>query len=202
MYIPIDVARGLFNKTDFINAMVVKVKPGFTQDQVVADLEQKLERRLGEGNFDIFTPDQILRQLNTILGIVQAVLGGIAAIALLVGGIGIMNSMFTAVLERTREIGVMKAVGARNSDVLHIFLVESGLIGSMGGLVGIIVGFAIAKAVEYGARLAGFSLLSVRLDITLVIVALLFSFLIGMLSGALPAYRAARLKPVDALRYE
>ncbi len=202
VYIPIDVARELFNKTDFVNAMVVKLKPGFTQNEVVPDLERKLERRLGEGNFDIFTPDQILRQLNTILGIVQAVLGGIAAIALIVGGIGIMNSMFTAVLERTREIGVMKAVGARNADILHIFLVESGIIGSTGGAIGIAIGFGIAKSIELVARIMGFSLLSVRLDPVLVIGALLFSFVIGMVSGALPAYRAARLKPVDALRYE
>lgn len=202
VYIPIDVARELFNKTDFVNAMVVKLKPGFSQDEVVADLERKLERRLGEGNFDIFTPDQILRQLNTILGIVQAVLGGIAAIALLVGGIGIMNSMFTAVLERTREIGVMKAVGARNSDILNVFLVESGIIGLTGGAIGVAIGFGIAKSIELVARIMGFSLLSVRLDPVLVVGALLFSFIIGMVSGALPAYRAARLKPVDALRYE
>jgi len=202
IYAPIAVSRELFNKTDLVNIMIVKLKPGFEQVDVVPDLQRKLKKRLGDENFEIFTPEQILGQLNTILGVVQFILGGIAAIALLVGGIGIMNSMFTAVLERTREIGVMKAVGARNSDVLNIFLVESGLIGAFGGLIGVIIGFSIAKMVEIGARLAGFGLLTVRFDVTTALFALAFAFGLGMLSGLVPAYRAAKLKPVDALRYE
>ena len=123
-------------------------------------------------------------------------------ISLLVGAVGIMNSMFTSVLERTRDIGLMKAVGARNSDIATIFLAEAGIMGSIGGGIGIIIGTALAFAVGFAAKAFGFPLLKIQVDPVIVIVALLFSFLVGALSGILPALQAAKLKPVDALRYE
>ena len=133
----------------------------------------------------------------------QAVLVGIAAISLLVGGIGIMNTMYTSVLERTKEIGTMKAVGARNSDILLIFLMESGLLGLVGGAIGIAIGFGLGKGTEYIAGMyLGSGLLRAVFPWYLILGALAFSFIIGSLSGALPAVQASRLKPVDALRYE
>ena len=128
---------------------------------------------------------------------------GIAAISLLVGGIGIMNTMYTSVLERTREIGTMKAVGAKNSDILFLFLFESGLLGLVGGAIGVGIGLGLGKTAEYIATVQlGTNLLQASTDSWLIFGALLFSFIIGALSGVLPAMQASKLKPVDALRYE
>src|SRR3990167_6179433 len=127
----------------------------------------------------------------------QIVLVGIAAISLLVGAIGIMNSMYTSVLERTKEIGIMKAIGARNSDILQIFLIESGLMGLAGGFVGTALGAGIAFFVERIADNAGFPL-SVEVEWWLILFGMGFAFIVGMASGSLPAYQASRMKPVDA----
>jgi putative ABC transport system permease protein len=128
---------------------------------------------------------------------------GIAAISLLVGGIGIMNTMYTSVLERTKEIGTMKAVGAKNSDILLIFLFESGLIGLIGGIIGTLLGLGISKTVEFIAITSlHTTLLQAAVPFYLVGGCLSFAFLIGALSGTIPALMASKLKPVDALRYE
>jgi putative ABC transport system permease protein len=111
--------------------------------------------------------------------------------------------MYTAVLERTKEIGTMKAVGAKNSDILYIFLFESGLLGLVGGVIGILIGIGIGKSVEFVAsNYLGTDYLRASFGLPLIIGALLFSFIVGSASGILPAYQASRLKPADALRYE
>lgn len=127
---------------------------------------------------------------------------GIAAISLVVGAVGIMNSMFTSVLERTKEIGVMKAIGARNSHILLLFLIEAGIIGAVGGTIGLAIGSGIAGLINLIAAFAGFAWLEIRLQLGVVAFALGFSFIIGAVAGLVPALRAARLNPVDALRYE
>ncbi len=114
-----------------------------------------------------------------------------------------MNTMYTSVLERTKEIGTMKAVGAKNSDILYIFLFESGLLGLVGGAIGILIGIGLAKGTEYVATTTlGTPFLQASFPLYLIVGALVFSFLIGAVSGILPAMQAAKLKPVDALRYE
>jgi len=144
-----------------------------------------------------------METFSNIFGIVQGVLVGIAAISLLVGGIGIMNTMYTSVLERTKEIGTMKAIGAKNSDILQIFLFESGLLGLVGGAIGVALGAGLGKGVQYAAAiLLDSDLLQASITLPLVLGALTFSFLIGSLSGIFPAMQAAKLKPADALRYE
>jgi len=122
---------------------------------------------------------------------------------LLVGGVGVMNTMFTSVLERTKQIGVMKAVGAKNSHVWAIFLLESGLIGLVGGIVGTLLGLGIYQlGISLINRLgSGFEMITV-ISGGLIGITLLGSFLIGAISGLLPAWRASRLPVVDALRYE
>ncbi|PIY60323.1 hypothetical protein COY95_02400 [Candidatus Woesearchaeota archaeon CG_4_10_14_0_8_um_filter_47_5] len=200
--IPLDVARELFNKPDLVNVVSVKILPGEDLTSMAALIKDKLSRRRNKDDFEVSTPDELLRQFNSILGLVQAILVGIAAISLVVGGIGIMNSMFTSVLERTNEIGVMKAIGARNNDILTIFLIESGIIGLIGGSLGIVIGEALSFGVARVAKLAGFGLLRIEVNPVSVLFVLLFAFGIGMVSGAVPALRAARLRPVDALRYE
>jgi putative ABC transport system permease protein len=155
----------------------------------------------GKEDFSVQTPQQVLGILNNILSIIQGVLVGIAGISLFVGGIGIMNTMYTAVLERTKEIGIMKSVGARNSTVMLIFLIESGFLGLFGGLMGIILGFGFSKLVEVIAfNIFGSFLIKASVNYYLLFGALLFSFLVGSFSGVFPARQAARLKPVEAFR--
>ena len=111
--------------------------------------------------------------------------------------------MYMAILERTREIGVMKAIGAKRSHILQIFLIESGIYGFVGGAIGILIGIGIGKGVQYIAAYAlGSDLLQAKISFTLVFGALAFSFAVGILSGIAPALPASRLNPVDALRYE
>ena len=160
-----------------------------------------MKRKRDDTNFQVVTATQILEQINQVLGVMQFVLVGIAAISLVVGAIGIMNSMYTSVLERTKDIGIMKAIGARNSDILKIFLIESGLIGLVGGIFGILLGSAMALIIGQLSKNAGFSLI-IKIEPLVLIFGLLFAFVVGIISGILPAYQASRLKPVDALRYE
>jgi len=129
------------------SAIYVKTAVGFEPEDVAEDIERKLRKfrseKEGEETFNVQTSEQLLESFSTIFNVVQAVLIGIAAISLIVGGIGIMNTMYTAVIERTKEIGTMKAVGARNSDILLIFLFEAGLLGLVGGAIGIAIGFGL-----------------------------------------------------------
>ncbi len=151
--------------------------------------------RKGEEDFTILTAASIAEQVGQITGILSLFLGGVAAISLVVGGIGVANAMFTAVLERTREIGVLKAIGAPDNAILEIFLLESGLIGLTGGALGVALGVAVSFALN------AFGVPS-QVSMELVGFSLLFAFLVGIISGAFPARNASRLEPVDALRYE
>ena len=137
-----------------------------------------------------------------VMDVINGVLVLIALISLVVAGVNIMNTMYTAVLERTQEIGIMKSVGARNSDILAIFLFESGFLGAVGGVMGIIFGWAIASAGGAAAAAAGYALLRPEFPLWLIIGCVAFAFFVGAMAGLLPAIQASKLKPVDALRYE
>ena len=114
-----------------------------------------------------------------------------------------MNTMYTAVLERTKEIGIMKAIGAKNSDILLLFLIESGILGLIGGVIGVILGMTLSKSVELiAAQYIGSPLIKASFSLTLILGALAFSVIVGSISGVFPAIQASKLKPVDALRYE
>lgn len=202
IYLPIDTARILFNKPVEVNFMMLRVKQGTDISFVADNIKRELKRSRGNENFEVFTPDQILKQAGQILGVVQIILVGIAAISLVVGGIGIMNTMYTSVLERTKEIGIMKAIGATNYDIAAIFLTESGFLGMIGGLIGIILGSVIAEGVGAYAKASGFGMLLIIIDPIVIGGALLFAFVVGALSGLMPARHAAQMQPVDALRYE
>ena len=122
---------------------------------------------------------------------------------MIVGGIGIANTIYTSVLERTKEIGVMNAIGAQNKDILTIFLLESGLLGLVGGILGVALGATISKSIEYYAiNQLGTTLLRAVIPPYLVIGCLIFAVLAGAVSGFWPAYQATKIKPVEALRYE
>ena len=199
--IPLESSREIFNEPNKVDTIIAQVKSSSDTSLLQERIEKELERKRDDTNFQVLTASQILEQINQVLGVMQIVLVGIAAISLVVGAIGIMNSMYTSVLERTKDIGIMKAIGARNSDILEIFLIESGLIGLVGGIFGTILGSIMALIIGNISKNAGF-LLIVKLEPFVLLFGLLFAFIIGMLSGILPAYQASKLKPVDALRYE
>lgn len=202
IYITLDKYREIFNQEGkeigFISA---QVKPGADILSLQKKVERALKRSRDDENFQVVTPDQILDQITQVLGVIQTVLVGIAAISLIVGAVGITNSMYTTVLERTKEIGIMKSIGARNSDILFIFLIESGLMGLVGGFFGVILGTLISLGIGRFSTQAGFKLI-VSINPPLMIFGLLFAFVVGTISGALPARSASKLKPIEALRYE
>ena len=205
--ITLDAYEDIFDKKDELGFIIAQAQVGEDALKVAAAVKKdlRIDHGLEEGkeDFSVETPDQFAATFNVILDIVQIVLIGIAGISLLVGGIGIMNTMYTSVLERTKDIGVMKALGAKNSHIMYLFLVESGLYGLGGGVVGVIIGIGLAKLVELLFVLTvGPAFLLIEINWWLVFGTLLFSFLVGGISGITPARQASKLKPVDALRYE
>ncbi len=148
------------------------------------------------------TTEEISERVNNALGTIQIALAGIAAISLLVGGVGVMNTMYTAVLERTREIGVMKAVGAKNKSILNLFLIESGLLGLIGGIIGTLFGVVLSIIAGKFIQQALSAPFAPSFRPALIIGAVAFSFFLGAISGVLPARQASALQPVEALRYE
>ena len=186
-----------------VSMVFVRAAPGYDVGEVAERIEDFLYRTRGRRDLSVQTMEEVHEVVQQALGILGAFLGGIAGIALLVGGIGVMNTMYTAVLERTREIGVMKAVGARNSQIMTIFLLESGLMGLTGGALGTGIGALLNTAAVAAAKAAlGARVLEYGTSWWLVLGALGFSFLVGSLAGLLPARAAAKLDPVEALRYE
>ena len=155
---PEDDLKRLLKIGDEIDLIVVKVDNKDNIDQIAKDIERKLRKdrdeKLGEEDFSVQTPIQALQAVSTVLNIINLIITGIAAISLLVGGIGIANTMYTSVLERTKEIGVMKSIGARNKDILLIFLIESAFLGLVGGIVGALMGLALAFIAATGASSA------------------------------------------------
>jgi len=207
LLIPMDTARDLFDEPEKYDFIFAQVKKGADVDAIAEDVKKELRNyrdvEENEEDFSVETSQDLINSFNIILTIIQYIVIGIAAISLVVGGIGIMNTMYTSVLERTKEIGLMKAVGARNNQVLLLFLIESGMLGLAGGVIGAILGIAFSQFVEFiTVNIIGFAYLDVKIDFVLVAGVLLFSFLVGCISGLMPARRAANLRPVNALRYE
>jgi putative ABC transport system permease protein len=200
-----DDFKRILNIGDEIDLILAKVVNKDKTEQVAELIKKKMRKdrdeKEGEEDFSVQTPVKALESISLILNIINLVVMGIAIISLLVGGVGIANTMYTSVLERRRDIGVMKAVGSTNFEILKIFVVESGLLGLVGGIAGAVAGLGFAFAVSYGANAyLGQELLKVSVSYPLLLLAILFSFLIGLISGLSPAYQASQLKPVEALR--
>jgi putative ABC transport system permease protein len=199
-------ARDVVGDQESYDRMFAQIQDGFEPEDVKENVERELrqERNLKEGeeDFTVSTPQDLIASFENILNIVRAVVIGIASISLLVGGVGIMNTMYTSVTERTREIGAMKAIGATNRQIMLLFLLESGLIGLIGGLIGVTLGIGLSYVAS------SFVSQAVQLDIQpfigaeMVLGALLFACLVRTISGVLPERTAAKLQPADALRYE
>ena len=166
------------------------------KEEVSQILRARHRKNLGTDDFDILSTQDLLDTMNQVTGILTAFLGGIAGISLLVGGIGIMNIMLVSVTERTKEIGLRKAVGARGQDILLQFIVEALVISLTGGVIGLLFGMLIAGLVT----LSG--VLTATVSLSSVVLAVGFSLAVGLFFGIYPARRAARLNPIDALRYE
>ncbi|MFO7172466.1 MAG: ABC transporter permease [Bacillota bacterium] len=192
---PGTTVRRITGTRDIFTVDVV-VKDGADLDQVVQDIKAYLKAAHPNGEFGVLSTQQITQALSSVTGILTGVIGAIAAISLVVGGVGIMNIMLVSVTERTREIGVRKAIGARRSDILWQFLIEAVVISVSGGLIGT----ALAQVPVWLVGRA----LDIPLSITWDAVALAvgFSVLVGVIFGVYPASKAAALDPIEALRYE
>ena len=207
VYITFDAALETFDLSrDELDFIYVTVREGEEPGKVGDSIKKRL-RKLhgvdeGDEDFTVSTTEDYMETFGIVLTVVQIVLIGIAAISLLVGGVNIANTMYTSVLERTNEVGIMKAIGARNSDIFFLFLIESGILGVAGGIAGIAAGIGLSRLVALAAASAGWSFIQTLFPWYLTIGALLFSFVVGAVSGTLPAYQASKLHPVDALRYE
>jgi len=199
--------RSFFKIPSRVDWVVVQINEGEDINEVAERVEKDLRKFRGvtekTQDFETLTPEELLGSFQTILNIITAFLAGVAAISLIVGAIGIANTMYTSVIERTKEIGVMKAIGAENKDILFIFLIESGLLGLVGATIGVVLGYGVSKMIEFIAlSQLNTNLLQAAAPFYLVFGCLAFGFLIGAISGATPAIGASKTNVVDAIRYE
>lgn len=186
---------------------LVKIKSNANQETLASKIKELLKelqkRKIGkeEMEFTVLTNEKVGSIASSILLVVQILVGAFASVGIVVGGIGIMNTMFTSVRERTREIGVMKAIGAKNSEILLIFLIESSILGIIGGLGGTILGICFAKAIELYGQVHPLFYFKASINPQLILFGPFFSLIVGCLSGVLPAKKASSLNPAVALRY-
>jgi putative ABC transport system permease protein len=199
--VPVGTVQKYFVGGDSVRTIGVSVAPTADMTATNAEITALLRERhelaaTDDDDFSIFDQTQLLAAASTISGTLTLLLGGIASISLVVGGIGIMNIMLVSVRERTREIGIRKAIGARGRDILAQFLVEALTLSLLGGLIGIAVGLGVSALI---GQLAGWGF---AFNPSTVVAAVLFSLLVGVVFGVWPARQAARLDPINALRYE
>ncbi|HEY3360460.1 MAG TPA: ABC transporter permease [Methanosarcina sp.] len=207
IYMPIDGAVNLITdaKKDVYDSISVKAKNEDLVDGLTSDIEKKLmiSRHINkedDRDFTVTASKSLADSVTEMMSSMTLFLGAIAAVSLLVGAVGIANTMFTSVLEKTKEIGTMKAIGAKNRDILMIFLFNSAMVGLVGGILGIILGAFVSSGLQ--AMMGGGMTSGNGLSVLLMVEGLSLAVLIGVISGVVPAYRASKLKPVDALRYE
>ncbi|MFO7815186.1 MAG: ABC transporter permease [Halanaerobiales bacterium] len=196
-YIPITTFMNKISNSNYVSNFVAQASTTETANLALDEIEYLLDNYISEDDdYNIFSQDQLLATINDATNTMKLMISGIAAISLLVGGIGIMNIMLVSVTERTREIGIRKALGAKKKDILFQFLIESLTLSSIGGIIGIILG---GLAAYFIAQAGGWPFI---MSISIIALAFSFSLVVGMFFGIYPAYRASKLDPVDALSYE
>jgi len=197
VYIPLDYAGSIFTNFSGQRTFYIASNSEKTVDTTINKVTNYLKATMpSETLYRVFSQSQILSVMNTLMSLLTTLLAGIASISLLVGGIGIMNIMLVTVRERTREIGVRKALGAKRSQILFQFLIEAVIITMLGGIIGLIISYIGASIIQY------FSSFKVTIGLDSVILSLVFSITIGIVFGIYPANKASTLEPVEALRYE
>ncbi len=202
IYTSLDELRSIAHADKKLNMIVVRASPGSDVEDVRLRIEALIEKRKGSSeNYFVATQKEIFEKAGEVYRVIQVVFGGLAAVSLIVGALGIANTMIMNVTERTKEIGIMKAIGASDRQVLQVFLADSLLIGFVGGLAGIALGYGISLAINRAADVyLGEGLLRTSVSPELAVLALAFSVVLGVVAGAYPAYRAAKQNPVEALR--
>lgn len=200
VYIPIEAAQDLFGEDEAVSELVIIAKDGYDPDTVAEAVESRLKSLHGlsddeDADFSVVTATTMQSAVSSITSTLTLFLGGIASISLIVGGIGVLNTMFMSVLEQTKTIGVFKALGAKDKDIIRLFLIEAATLGFIGGAAG--VGLSFFASII----LSMFNLPS-SITIELVAVGLFFSVIVGIVAGIVPARNAAQISPIEALRYE
>jgi putative ABC transport system permease protein len=209
VYVPVSTAQMRIERSDIsnqVNMIIIQAKDSESVNSAIREASEILRdtHRLNDrqpNDFTITNQEDFLSIAQSITSVLTILLGGIGGISLLVGGIGIMNIMLVSVTERTREIGLRKALGARRFDILFQFLTESAVLSLIGGIIGIILGWALSLVVGLIAARSG-TLLEPKVGLDSILLATLFSAAVGIFFGYYPASRAAKLEPVEALRYE
>ena len=197
VFIPVTSGQELFD-TDGLFEILASTPRAGDVDPAIAQIKDILiKRHAHKEDFTIQSQGAMLSTMNTILGVLTAVLGGIAGISLLVGGIGIMNIMLVSVRERTREIGIRKALGARNRDIMAQFMIEAMTLSGAGGIIGIITGVGLALIIPVFV-----DVLPTSVSLWSILMAFSFSAAVGVFFGVYPARKASHQDPIQALRYE
>lgn len=191
--VPLPTAQKQFGEDNIHNIVIASNDHSKTKE-IQEKVKQILSKRLSEDDFTIQTQEQTLETISTITNVLTIALGGIAAISLIVGGIGVMNIMLVSVTERTREIGLRKALGAREKDIRNQFLIEALTLSGLGGVIGIILGYGISIIIG--------RFIQTQVPLWSIGLSFGFSILVGVVFGVTPAIRASKLDPIQALRYE
>jgi putative ABC transport system permease protein len=211
IYMPISGAVTLITdaKENVYDSITVKAKSEDLVDNLSENIVNKLMvsrhiNKKDDRDFSVTASKSMAESVTEMTSSMTLFLGAIAAVSLLVGAVGIANTMFTSVLEKTKEIGTMKAIGAKNRDILMIFLFNSAMVGLVGGILGDILGACVSTLFPMigVTMMRSGSGTGISLSPHLMVFGLILAVLIGVVSGVVPAYRASKLKPVDALRYE
>jgi putative ABC transport system permease protein len=195
----------IFNTNEF-EYIYLRAAPDKNPSEISERINEKFRKRRGqkegEEDFTVQTFEDTMAAFTAIINILNGVLVLIALISLVVAAVNITNTMYTSVLERTREIGIMKAIGSRNQQILNVFVIESGVLGLTGGVLGVLLGYGISKMGQAIAAASGLTFLKPYFPLWLTIGCLMFAFFVGAGAGLFPAIQASKQKPVDALRYE
>lgn len=196
----IETLQEIYGKNGKMHAIYAVAYPETDLEFAKINLDRTLERKYGEKSIETVTVVDILDEVNEILKILKGVLGGIAVISLIVGSLGIINTMYVVIGEKTKDIGVMKSIGATNFNVLSLYIIQSGIYGFLGAVLGIFFGTGLVLVLEKIVQANGFGFVTFTIDIPVIFSLLIFGFLIGLIAGYIPAREASKVKIVEAFK--